>query len=256
MFFAGSEGQAYHDVLKRAGIENRLESFWAIGFGKQAPAQNQFKNYLLDSGGYSARIRGIEIDVKDYANYLNKHQIKVAFNLDTNDVKETLLNQDYLEKSTDTYIIPIYHLSDWLSDEHRWLIEKYVAEYPYISYGGSAGGKVSSLDRKKFLNYAFSHSRDKVRVHGLGMTAEWMITSYPYYSVDSTSWISIARFANSKVYSPEMAKVVSKKQHYLRNVERELEYWILLQQKVSKLWASRGVSWEDFNPEEYKNGKS
>lgn len=251
IYFAGAESDNYRNILLKGGIKNRLESFWALGMGKSKPANNMFESYLLDSGGYSARIRGVKINVKDYADYLNKYKVRLAFNLDTNDVEETLANQAYLEKNAQAYIIPIYHLSDWLSPKYRSLIKEYSDNYPYIGLGGSAGGKVGNDARKKFLNYSFSFTKDKTRVHGLGMTGEWMLMTYPYYSVDSTSWLSMGRFANSKIHSKEMAKVVARKRHHTENATTELEYWRDLQARVDKLWEKRGVKWEPFEGPEY-----
>ncbi len=37
--------------------------------------------------------------------------------------------------------------------------------------------------------YLGNRSRFDTRIHGLGMTAPWMLARYPYYSVDSTSWL-------------------------------------------------------------------
>lgn len=249
IYFAGSEPQKYRNELKRVNAECILQSFWALGQGKVPPANKEFDYYMLDSGGYSARIRGVEIDVKDYANYLNKYKIKYAFNLDTNSVPQTLANQKYLEENTKTYIIPIYHVSDWLDPKYRDLIEKYVEKYPFIGLGGSAGASLSVNERRKFLDYSFSYTKDKVKVHGLGMTADWMLERYPFFSADSTSWMAIARFAQSRVHSKDMTKVRAKKRHYMENLAPEIQFWINKQEEITKLWAKRGVTWDNVRRE-------
>lgn len=252
IYFAGTEPKNYRVALKEQGVESILQSYWSLGGGgsnPKAPNNKDFDYYLLDSGGYSARIRGIEIDVKAYADYLNKHKIKYAFNLDTNSVPETLRNQKYLEQNTDTYIIPIYHLSDWLDPQHRGLIEKYAEAYPFIAVGGSAGAGGTAENRKKFLNHTFHYTKDKVKVHGLGMTTEWMLMGYPFYSVDSTSWMETARFGSSKVYDKSLATVRAKKRHYLERLPDEIQHWLKKEQTITDLWKRRGVVWNNVRKE-------
>lgn len=244
IFFAGSDASPkYNVMLKANGVTNRLESYFALS--KTEPSAKDFDRYLLDSGGYSARVRGITISVAEYAAYINKFKIKYAFNLDTNSVPETLANQKYLEENTKAYIIPIYHLSDWLDPKYRSLLERYIEKYPYIGLGGSAGVSINNDMRKKFLDFCFSHTKAKTKVHGLGMTSNWMLERYPYYSVDSTSWQQIARFGGSKVHSNDMAKVKARKRHYMENLPPEVQYWVNLEESMTRLWKNRGVVWEE-----------
>ena len=82
IFFAGTDGKGFAENARRGGGKNFLNSFYSLGCGKKAPISRDLcENYILDSGGYSARVHGIEIDVKKYAEYLNRYKIKFAFNL-------------------------------------------------------------------------------------------------------------------------------------------------------------------------------
>jgi len=235
-------------MLKAAGVECILQSYFTLG-ERAIPANKEFDYYMLDSGGYSARVRGIEISVKKYAEFLNKHKIKYAFNLDTASVPETLKNQKYLEDNTETYIIPIYHTSDWLDPQYRDLIEKYTKSYPFIGLGGMAGVGLDRQTHLKFLDYCFSYTKDKVKVHGLGMTSNSLLKRYPFFSVDSTSWQRSARFATSRVYSNDMAKVRARKRHFLENMEEESKYWISIQEEITELWKRRGITWNNVRRE-------
>lgn len=250
ILLAGCEPLKYREIFQKVGIENALQSFWFLGQGKQAPAQDEFKFYLLDSGGYSARVRGVEIDVKDYARYLNKYKVKFAFNLDVSDNEKSLENFYYLNENTNTYIIPIYHGPEWRDPEWRDIIDYYVENFPFIGLGGIAGGETNKEDTKRFLNYVFKRTKDKVMVHGLGTTREDLMSQYPFFCVDSTSWQSMSRFANSNVHSKEMAKVRARKKHYLVNSIDELHYWKELEAKMTRLWKMRGIDWGDLDHEE------
>lgn len=246
IFFAGAEGEEFKEILNRAGAENVLQSFWGLRPNK-APRVEAFKNYLLDSGGFSARQHGVEIDVREYAEYLNRYKVKFAFNLDVLDLKQSLRNQDFLIKNTNTYIMPVYHGDEWINKETRDLLDYYIECFPYISLGGMAGKENKKSNLPRFLNYVFQRTRDKTMVHGLGMTSIPCLQKYPFFSVDSTSWICVNRFASSKVYSDKMVKVRLKNRTWKDHLEPEARYWIEVQDKMTRLWASRGIEWGELD---------
>lgn len=242
LHFAGSDGNPkYNELLKAAGANCRLESFYSLS--RKAPSTGF--DLLLDSGGFVARTKGIVISVEDYAKYINTFGVKKAFNLDTNDLEETLANQKYLDENCpNCYIIPIYHLSDYLKD--RGLLKQFIDDgYPYIGIGGVAGEGSPVKLQKQFYDYIFNITRDKIKLHGLGITSEPILERYPWYSVDSTSWLSFARYGNSKSNSRKMAMVKAKGKHYLQNTQEEAHHWAMLERKMTYLWKQRGVVWDN-----------
>ncbi len=242
LHFAGSDGNPrYNEILSSVGAKCRLESFYTLQ--NKGPSM-QF-DMLLDSGGFVARTKGILIPVEQYAKFINQYKVTKAFNLDTNDIEETLANQKYLEENCPgCYIIPIYHLSDF--NERRELLNEFIAQgYDYIGIGGVAGEGSPLAMQRIFYDYIFSITRDKVRLHGLGITGEPMLMRYPWYSVDSTSWLSFARYANSKSNSKKMSQLKAKKNHYLTNTLEEAEHWVGLETKMTYLWKRKGIVWKD-----------
>lgn len=244
--FAGADDISWVQTLKRGGAKSFLSSFYSIGCGKKPPAVSDKDGFfLLDSGGYSARVHGIDIDVKKYAEFLNKYHIKYAFNLDVLNLDTSLNNFYYLLKNTNTYIMPVYHGPEWQNKETRDLIDYYVDCFPFIALGGIAGREVSEENTKRFLSYVFNRTRNKVMVHGLGTTRMPLLRTYPFFCVDSTSWMSMTRFANSKVYSKEMAKVRARKNHYMDNLIEDIKWWIKKEKEITRLWEMRGIVWEE-----------
>jgi hypothetical protein len=236
--FAGSDGQVeFNVILEEAKAQNRLESFY--GLGKRKPS-TQF-DLLLDSGGFVARTKGVQISVEQYANHINVNNIKVAFNLDTNDPIQTQQNQKYLEANTKAYIIPIYHLSDYL--HLRNLLDQYIEKYAYIGIGGVAGEGSPVALQEVFYNHCFFKTRDKIKLHGLGITGKKMLEKYPWFSVDSTSWLAFARYGNSKTNSKKMSQVKAKTSPWQKNTLEEVKYWLALEAKLTKLWEMRGIKW-------------
>ena len=192
IYFAGTEGKKNVKMLKKIGCKHFLTSFYHLSkwrFEKE-------DDVMLDSGGFSARIRGVEINIKDYVDFINNNNVKLAINLDTNNVQETLNNQKILEAGTDAYIMPVYHLSDYKDEKYKNLIDSFI-NYPYICVGGMAGGRNKKSHIKTFLDFVFSKTQDKVKVHGLGLTGRYFMDTYPLYSVDSTSWLQFARYGST-----------------------------------------------------------
>jgi len=185
LFFAGATSK-FAELLKEQGVKNVLESYYYCKSKK--PLTLDWANLLLDSGGYTARIQNKNIDVKEYANYLNEHKIKLAFNLDTSDVEETLKNQSYLVKNTQTQIIPVYHDNEYYSQKYRELIQDYIRDFEYIALGGVANSNLVRSEKEDLASYVFKYARDKVKVHGLGATSSFFLNNYPWYSVDSTTY--------------------------------------------------------------------
>ena len=238
-FFAGALRPSYFPH-----IDERLESYYE--YQKTEPTIKRFRRYLLDSGGFVARTRGIEIDVTQYAEFINKHKVPVAFNLDTNDVQETLNNQKYLDNACpQSIIIPVYHASDYVGNS-RELIDDYCRDYKYIAMGGYAFVSRTQEQSDEFMKHVFRRTTDKIKVHGLGMSGTRLPKIFPYFSVDSTTWKSPARFANGRAYTEIKGyKKYAKAMHYDSRLIMEIKIFRRLEQEFTSLWEKRGVHWKD-----------
>ena len=154
---------------------------------------------FLDSGAYSAKTQGVNIDIDEYIAFIKKHKdlIEVYANLDSiDDPEETWKNQKYME-AAGLNPMPVYHYGEPIEYLERYL------KYDYIALGGM----VRSPDLIKWLDDIWhSHLLDedgmpKVKVHGFGLTSLKLMMRYPWYSVDSTSWVMTGRMGS--VYIPK-----------------------------------------------------
>ena len=154
------------------------------------------KSLFMDSGAFSAFTQNKEVNIDEYIEYIKTHKNKIAVyaGLDAiHDAEKTLKNQKYME-SKGLQPIPCYHLGEPLS-----YLKHYVENYNYISFGGMAGTKtpipiiISQLD-DIFWNYIVNQETGeaKIKVHGFACTGQRLINRYPWYSVDSTSWVLTA----------------------------------------------------------------
>lgn len=241
LHFAGADGSSvYNELLISCGVKNRLESFATLK--KKCPSKGF--NLLVDSGGFVARNKGHIIKVEDYANFLKQFKPSLAFELDVATKEETLDNRRCLQQEIkDTTIIPVYHYSEFEQNDFQYLYDM-MDNYSYISIGGVAARGLNSFQIQNYLNFVFKHTRDKWKVHGLGITDSEHLKLYPFFSVDSTSWLAPGRFAMFKsVRDKDFAFFLSKERNYIQNTRRDIIYFIQTQEYITKLWNQKGICW-------------
>lgn len=149
---------------------------------------------FLDSGAFSAWNKGVEINIQDYIAFIKKHRkyISLYAVLDViGDAEGTWKNQQIME-AAGLSPLPCFHFGE----PFRYL-ERYIDEYDYIALGGLARKGVRS-ELFDFLDKCFDVICDekgfpKIKVHGFGVTGMKAMKRYPWYSVDSTSWLLTSR---------------------------------------------------------------
>jgi hypothetical protein len=148
---------------------------------------------FLDSGAFSAFTQGVEIDIGAYCDYIhaNGDIIEVASVLDAiGDPEGTWRNQCEMERRG-VKPLPCFHYG-----EPESLLEHYIANYDYITLGGMV--PISTPQLKLWLDRLFErHICDangvpRTKVHGFGLTSLPLMERYPWYSVDSSTWIQWA----------------------------------------------------------------
>lgn len=155
------------------------------------------KKVFLDSGAFSAFTMGVEVNLPKYCRYIqdNEDIIDCASVLDgIGDPLKTYQNQKEME-SLGVRPLPCFHYGE----DERYL-EYYIKNYEYITLGGMV--PIST----KQLYYWLDHIWDKyltdgsgnprVKVHGFGLTTIPLMKRYPWFSVDSSSWVQISSNGN------------------------------------------------------------
>jgi hypothetical protein len=158
----------------------------------------------------------------------------------------------------------VYHYTEYASAKYRSLIDSYCASYPYIALGGTAEGATGLTDNKiRFFDYCHSKTRAKTMVHGLAVTSTTAILRYPWYSVDSTTWLSYERygmrfsFEGGKIKQNMSMRLVKEGKAKFRDIsqinenkdeikKKNIRSFQELEEYATKVWASRGVKWGTF----------
>lgn len=197
----------------RWDVENYLESYHYIyrqSFVDKIRADK--KKVFLDSGAFSAFTKGVNVDIKGYCRYIEKNRdiieevdgVLCASVLDgIGDPLKTWQNQETME-SLGVKPLPCFHYGE----DERYL-EHYIANYEYITLGGmvpiSTPQLIHWLDRLWERYLCDPSGRPKVKVHGFGLTSLPLMKRYPWFSVDSSTWVQWA--ANGMLLIPGMGQI-------------------------------------------------
>jgi hypothetical protein len=169
------------------------------------------KTFFLDSGAFSAYTQNVTIDIQKYCQYIerNKDIFHCASVLDAiGDYKGTYRNQIAMQNMLpkELWPLPCYHYG-----EPHEVLEYYIANYEYITIGGMVPIPNATLGPwldeiwSKFLTNL--DGTPKLRVHGFGLTSLPLMFRYPWYSVDSSSWVQFA--ANGMILMPGIGRAVN-----------------------------------------------
>lgn len=190
----------------RACVSHHLESYHYLKKGRFAEAiRADGIKVFVDSGAFSAFSLGHEIDIKEYAQFLrdNRDIVEMASVLDAiGDPVGTFENQKRLEDmDLPVDILPCFHFGE------PWeLAEYYVTHYPYITIGGMV--PISNDKLELWLDELWDrvltdeNGQARCKVHGFGLTSGLLMAKYPWYSVDSSTWVQAA--AHGFIFLPEV----------------------------------------------------
>ena len=128
-----------------------------------------------------------------YAKFLrtNKQGITEYPNLDViNNPELTYKNQKWLEARGLTPL-PVWHIGGDIS----WLLRYLDEGYKHICLGGMTPNPTSTLIPildNLWLKYLLTDDmKPRIKVHGFAVTSFKLMARYPWYSVDSTSWMQV-----------------------------------------------------------------
>lgn len=147
---------------------------------------------FADSGAFSAATLGTTIKLADYAAWLKdwQHLITTAATLDViGDPDATQRNTTALE-DMGLRVLPVFHTgSPW--DR----LEKLCAQYPYVALGGMVPySKMTGEVMRWLVRCSRIGAEHGTVFHGFGQTGVTAMASLPFYSVDSSTWSTGARY--------------------------------------------------------------
>jgi hypothetical protein len=235
VYLAGNWGTGYEfgtarlDLFLKHGA-NRLSSYAAIltynseryYFKELATRRTAMVNrpkLFLDSGAFSVWTKGDVINVDEYTDFVLNHLdiIEAVAVLDripskpgdrnpseserNHSAKVTMDNAQHMLKRGVPIdkLVPVHHMGEDL----KYLQDMIDSGFPYV--GLSPDNAANPKDKAAYLDSCMpvvcdSDGMPKVKFHGFAVTSVKTMRRYPWYSVDSASWLQIAR--NGSVLVP------------------------------------------------------
>jgi hypothetical protein len=148
--------------------------------------------------------------------------------MDVWDWKNQMANLHYIEKTGTKNVLPVYHIYEWLEWKFKELDEIF-EKYDYFAIWGIAVASASGTQKDLFLKYVFSrwnHFRKKqwypTKIHWFGVTSEILCFKFPFYSVDSTSWLANSRYGGFCYFDKKKRKICGV---HGRDIEWLREVW-------------------------------
>jgi hypothetical protein len=200
---------------------------------------------FLDSGAFSAWAKNITIDIDAYIAFIKEYNESIdvyAVLDDINSAAKTWQNQEYME-SKGLHPLPVFHYNEPIEYLERCL------KYKYFALGGMV--PISTEDLKVWLDNLWDKyltnddGSAKFKIHGFGMTSLELLERYPWFSVDSTSWVMTGRYGGVMCRIGDFTKVtISEKGN-----QQDSAHWFQLkkhdQEKIREYFKQRGYTMEE-----------
>lgn len=192
----------------RGDIDWFLESYHYVHKPKAVERmRREGVKVFLDSGAFSAFSMGVKVDLPKYCDYIHRN-LDIIEHVDgqplasvldaIGDADGTWHNQRAME-DLGVRPLPCYHYGEPVE-----VLQYYIENYSYITIGGMV--PISTPQLKLWLDRLWKdYLTDEngfpvVKVHGFGLTSLPLMMRYPWYSVDSSTWVQWA--ANGMILVP------------------------------------------------------
>jgi len=284
-------------AVTRAHAQHLLTSFyycsWKTGLGQRRPlwerALRQASMRLADSGAHTFRAAGwgqrdgagadaalntdVDVFLDAYIQWVKQtsraglidYWVELDIGLVTSSAWVAQQRQKMLAAGLGKGLIQVWH-----SDEHKWedwiaLLEE--AKRPgrsnYVAIEGHNNPVRAPHHYEKFLKAAYDRG---VRVHTFKVTGHEDLKRWPFYSVDSTSWIAPTMYGcdvqvvrtggvthsraksqmpgQRKAYMASTTGVTSSMKTRVDVLVRSAEAWVASEKHLGDMWKTRGVDWD------------
>jgi hypothetical protein len=241
----GGPPKALRKAFSLAGPGNEpglLVSYWYIKGFMDEREHYHFRDWVMDSGAFSAANSGKVIDLQEYTEFCLKmmaedEKLSEIYSLDViGDWKGTRKNTEAMW-AEGVPAIPTFHIGQ------PWDVLIGMAEdFPKIALGGMAGlggGRQSVIIR--WLGQCFARVWPKP-IHGFAACSKKALRSFPFHSVDASSWeLGPTKYGNWKSLGGYAS--VRGSEHNLRS---EVDWWLQFERAAQARWMQTWIKadWE------------
>lgn len=189
----------------------------------------QYRDWVLDSGAFSAHAAGKTIGVQTYIDVVKEllageDPPSEIFALDViGDHVASAKNADIMV-AAGLEVIPCFHYGEpWES-----LIDM-AKHFDKIALGGVA--RMKEKQRAAWIGQCFARVWPK-KIHGFGMSTRGLVLGFPFHSVDATSWeLGPCGFGNWKSFGKMSVRGSA------QNLRAEVEWYLKLEREAQQKWS-------------------
>jgi hypothetical protein len=187
-----------------------------------------YRDWVLDSGAFSAHNSGVEIQLQSYIDTCKRlldedPTLTEVFGLDVigNHVASMRNVEEMWRQGVPA--IPCYHRGT------PWEELKAIArDFPKIALGGVA--MLRGKEKMRFAEQAFNLVWPK-KIHGFGFGSESQVLALPFHSVDATNWeVGPCRFGRWAQFGQMSVRGSS------QNLRGEVEAYLQMERKAQFRW--------------------
>lgn len=196
-----------------------------------------YRDWVLDSGAFSAHNSGVDIVLDDYIDFC--HQVTIEYNnlseifsLDViGDWREGVRNTEKMW-AAGIEAIPTYHYG-----EPESLLVSLARDYPKVALGGAVG--LAAPTKLNWAKQCFSRVWPK-KLHGFGFGAEQYAMTLPFHSVDASSWMFAQASFNKQEHLNHGATILYKRKEDggepPRLFRASVEHYMGIERRVNMRW--------------------
>ncbi len=219
-----------------------LVSFWYLKQFMENRHRYAFRDWVMDSGAFSAHNSGAVIDLQEYIDCCKRLMAEdptlvEIYSLDViGDWKASLKNTEEMWRQG-VPAIPCYHAGE------PWdALMGMARDYPKIALGGVALAK--SGKKLPWAGQCFARVWPK-KIHGFAFGSEKAIMSYPWHSTDSTNWeIGVCKYGQWRAFGGQRISVRGSNQ----NLRVEVEWYLDLERRARQRWKKEMAKLEEIAP--------
>jgi hypothetical protein len=199
--------------------------------------QMVFRDWVLDSGAYTAWNIGKPVDLDEYISFCKMIRatdstLSEIIALDVIGCGRGSLLNAYKMKQAGVDVVPVFHIGD------DWgILKEYAAGWNKIGLSCRFGEKIT--DSYRFLDKCFSTAWPK-KFHSFGWVSETMLMRYPFQSSDASSWqLQPSAYGLWK----EFGRIKLRGKVDIRS---QIKWFLKLEQALTDKWGSllKGQGWD------------
>ena len=207
-----------------------LVSFYYLKDFKRNRKHYVYRDWVMDSGAFSAHNSGVKISLDEYMNTCRQlladdQRLTEVFALDViGDWRAGLKNCETMWRNG-IEAIPCFHFG-----EHWDVLLGLAKDYPKIAVGGCVG--IGKKQKHEFAGQCFARVWPK-KIHGFGFGSADAVKELPFHSVDATTWHTGPSCYGRWNQFGKMS-VRGKAQ----NLRAEVEFYLQLERDARRRWAN------------------